>query len=447
MARKIKINYNKLAKELGGISYHFFTDWVIELLPIELMKKTVDYYNLPTKNFEYMQYVGLISKLISELVHPIFGELIIMNNLIVKENRWDEKSSEQLISDYKSSDLLFSLGNRKPRSEMMIVYYYSKGLLKKDELLKTLEYYEIKNQEIVKNLEDKPDLFVYYKELRESLSKENLLKFDTYINITSNPTISEIEEKAIKKIENKFRCEFSDNKFNGINKELIYFMNSNLLEIEKLNLELMTTNALMFSNLKLIQQKSDNFDKKILLLNQIKDDNRKLKLRNKELKQENHELRVSFSKDGERDLELENTKLKRENYLLNLELEKLRNQIAILEEEEAIKETIQEEIEIDQLIETKIDIPEMSSICVLGGKWNSLRQGQVEEYFWNYNSDIEFFEAEKSLRYQERIKNKDIVIFDTSYNSHSLYYKFKDFIDLKISHSNLLSIKEKFEQN
>ena len=50
------------------------------------------------------------------------------------------------------------------------------------------------------------------------------------------------------------------------------------------------------------------------------------------------------------------------------------------------------------------------------------------------------------IRFPQKNDARPIVIFDTSYNSHSLYYKFKDFIDLKISESNLLKIKNLFEK-
>ena len=38
MSRKIKINYKNLNSNLKKITYHFFTDWIIEMLPVELMK-------------------------------------------------------------------------------------------------------------------------------------------------------------------------------------------------------------------------------------------------------------------------------------------------------------------------------------------------------------------------------------------------------------------------
>ena len=52
---------------------------------------------------------------------------------------------------------------------------------------------------------------------------------------------------------------------------------------------------------------------------------------------------------------------------------------------------------------------------------------------------VEFIEANRIFRNSEKIKNKDIVIFDTSYNSHSAFYKVKSITDnlLYINKSNI----------
>ena len=429
MSRKIKINYKNLNSNLKKITYHFFTDWIIEMLPVELMKFVLNHYKFKTDKFEFEHYLGLICKLIKE-EHDIFIELVIMNNETVKINKWDEKSLDLLMKDYYHSDLTFALGNRRARPEMMLVYYYSKGLTKKEEFRKTLEFYIAKTDESIDEIKNSVDLKEYYSELRNSLLQKDLLKFDVMINQDKNNQGIDGEKDYIKVIENKFKCNFINGKFNGLNKELMYYINISLGNFEEAKVVLDITTANLLSTLKLVNNKQKDIDNQVL----------------NKLKKENYELRVTFSNQDINKIEEDYVKIKRENYLLNLEVERLRSRIAILEEEERINETIQEELKIEDIYEIKNEVPKMSSICILGGKWNSLRKGQIEEYFWNYKSDVEFFEAEKILRYQERIKNKDIVIFDTSYNSHSLYYKFKDFIDLKISESNLLKIKNLFEK-
>ena len=45
MSRKIKINYKNLNSNLKKITYHFFTDWIIEMLPVELMKFVLNHCN------------------------------------------------------------------------------------------------------------------------------------------------------------------------------------------------------------------------------------------------------------------------------------------------------------------------------------------------------------------------------------------------------------------
>lgn len=81
---------------------------------------------------------------------------------------------------------------------------------------------------------------------------------------------------------------------------------------------------------------------------------------------------------------------------------------------------------------------------MLGGKWNSKNRGEVESYIDSENATIEFIEANKIFRNSEKIANKDIVVFDTSFNSHAAYYKVKSITDnlLYINKSNIEEIKK-----
>ena len=68
----------------------------------------------------------------------------------------------------------------------------------------------------------------------------------------------------------------------------------------------------------------------------------------------------------------------------------------------------------------------------------------MESYIDSENATVEFIDANKIFRNSQKISNKDIVIFDTSYNSHAAFYKVKSITDnlLYINKSNIQEIKK-----
>ena len=63
-------------------------------------------------------------------------------------------------------------------------------------------------------------------------------------------------------------------------------------------------------------------------------------------------------------------------------------------------------------------------------------------------NEVEFIEADKTLRHWDRIKNADIIFYDTSYNAHSYYYKAKKLgsVFYHVNCSNLLEFEKIFER-
>lgn len=51
----------------------------------------------------------------------------------------------------------------------------------------------------------------------------------------------------------------------------------------------------------------------------------------------------------------------------------------------------------------------------------------MEEVADSEGFGIEFIKADEIFRNAEKIKNSDLIIFDTSLNSHAGYYKIKNF--------------------
>ena len=129
------------------------------------------------------------------------------------------------------------------------------------------------------------------------------------------------------------------------------------------------------------------------------------------------------------------------NYLYG-QIESLQEQIKNIEKDE--NNTIEENIKIEeiekQIEKEKTDL-QNKNIVILGGKWNSKNRGEVESYIDSENATVEFIEANRIFRNSEKIANKDIVIFDTSFNSHAAFYKVKS-IAKKIIYINKSNIEE-----
>jgi len=100
-------------------------------------------------------------------------------------------------------------------------------------------------------------------------------------------------------------------------------------------------------------------------------------------------------------------------------------------------------VNIRELAEEKtIDLTNQN-VKVVGGKWSQKVIEKAQKYAKEKGFKIEFIHATAVFRNSDKLKNSDIVIFDTSYNSHSAYYKLKSYgVKIyRISTSNLDKIK------
>lgn len=113
----------------------------------------------------------------------------------------------------------------------------------------------------------------------------------------------------------------------------------------------------------------------------------------------------------------ENSELQKENYYLKNLLEKQEQKIKELEEELSRNKEIVEDlnIEIDNSITSVVDISD-KKIIVLGGRWKGKKL---------QNSNIKTISAEDIFKNIDSLKNYDLVIFDTSRNSHTNFNKLK----------------------
>jgi hypothetical protein len=176
----------------------------------------------------------------------------------------------------------------------------------------------------------------------------------------------------------------------------------------------------------------------------------KLRAANKSLKKENKRLndRVlkKIDKSSQTDLESKVHLLQKDNNYHLSRIEKLEEQVAILEEEKKLNEKLADNISIEELPKKKTaEKPEYQNIVVMGGRWTSNNRKEVLEYL--PTNDIDFIDADKTLRYFDKIANSDIIFYDTSYNGHDYYYKAKkcSAAFYHINRSNALEFKKIFE--
>ena len=160
----------------------------------------------------------------------------------------------------------------------------------------------------------------------------------------------------------------------------------------------------------------------------------KLEKENKKLKED---LRKHRNKEAEKTIE----KQKKEIEKLNIQIKELQKEIENMEQDENVK--VVENVNIKELPEGKAIDLKNQNVKVVGGRWSQKVIEKAEKYAKEKGFKIEFIHATSVFRNSDKLKNSDIIIFDTSYNSHSAYYKLKSY-GLKIyriSTSNLDRIK------
>ena len=175
-----------------------------------------------------------------------------------------------------------------------------------------------------------------------------------------------------------------------------------------------------------------------------------IKKANKNLKKENKRLNTQVLKkiDKSNNIELERSvhNLQKENNYNLSRIEKMEEQIAVFEEEKKLNKELQENVEIKEEDKKEVaELPEYQNIVIMGGRWTSNHRKEVTEYL--ANNEVEFIDADKTLRHWDRIKNADMIFYDTSYNAHSYYYKAKKLAGefYHLSSSNVNEMKKIFE--
>ena len=150
-----------------------------------------------------------------------------------------------------------------------------------------------------------------------------------------------------------------------------------------------------------------------------------LKKRLRELEEENEALKRELSARDVSNLEQELSRLRLELQKASKYISHLESKLADFEEEERIKEEIQEDVEIPAArpVLRKVEIKPFSRIVVSGGRYNSKDREEIEKLLDQIGSSVAFVPAPETIRRQDVFKAADLIFFDTSYHAHSLYQK------------------------
>lgn len=288
---------------------------------------------------------------------------------------------------------------------------------------------EIEYSEYVKQKEKA----IHIKGLEDTLFEESLNQF--YYGREKNPTdIS--DEVVIQDLCTRYKAEYIDGKL-LISPQILKFYDNEASQIintknvlNNVNLILMT---LMRKTHKYLENTKDNVELYRTIEN-LNKDNDFLKNENKFLKEEI----VKSSEVGTDKKEI--VKLEQENYYLKAQLEKLEAKNKELEDTIFELKEIQEDLTLNTPKVVPTNIYSGEKLIIVGGHWHKRDKDNLRKTYF-----ADFIEAEDIMKYTERIKNYDFVIFDTSRNSHTNYNRVKNLKNLRlISKSKKESIDDLF---
>lgn len=440
MVRKLKINNDRVIDELLKIDKMIFLDIL-----------STFYNDVNISNIGKYIPNGLgISPIITEahrrIVNKIMNYKEILSQIQINITEYIITSEflnldeTELLEICKDSFRYPTAGNGV-NAEHLLLYYYSKNKYQGEIIEKLKKVYIDSLQEVENYHKNFKDIELNGLKNSEIETVFNEIFFENNLHIS-------YYEKDFKELAEKFGAEYDEEKkvVNNLRRGVLFFLEyklTDVVEAEKNNN--FYYNKIIENSLR-IDVAREKLTSKIQEFNKIKIENEEVKRKNRLFSKHIKELEKIEKTVVITNNESELKSLSKENYYLKTRIEELEKHIAELEEEKTINQEIAENIKIeDKIIELKREIPEYKNIIVLGGNWNSKSKSEVEELL--INNSIEFIEADRTIRSFDKIRNADIVIFDTSKNAHKYYYKVKN-IECKllfISKSNLEEVKKIFE--
>ena len=423
-----------LIEKLKSINENIFFDLLVDNFNNELLEKKFGKpFNKNSIFFE--REIDIIGK-IDESNKDFLRKIIEINNSYV-EKKCLNFVKEDYLREFQR-DKILRVNGRGLNPEQMIMYVLSTNKLVefldffKEEYFKYIEKFKENNQEILGKE-------TFLKEAMEELENED---FEKEFQESISAKYINVKKRNLEKLSQKYGLEFDEEgrKFN-VSAEFISFFDEKMKEYFLMRKNFKRGFEFFNINSYKVSEKERDLEEIITDIEGIEQENKFLNSLCDKLEEENKKLKEDLRKNRNKEAEKTIEKKKKEIEKLNIRIKSLEKEIENMEQDENIE--VVENVNIKELSEEKtIDLTNQN-VKVVGGRWSQKVIEKAEKYAKEKGFKIEFIHATAVFRNSDKLKNSDIVIFDTSYNSHSAYYKLKS-CGLKIyriSTSNLDRIK------
>ena len=343
-------------------------------------------------------------------------KLIEINNSYIEKKYLNTKKNLNLVKEdclkEFERDKILRVNGRGLNPEQMIMY-----VLSTDNLVELLDFFKGEYFKYIEKLEENKrkilEKELFLKEVVEELENEDLEKeFQECLDTK----YKNVKKRNLEKLSKKYNLEFNEKQRNfNISAEFISFFDEKMKEYFLMRKNFKRGFEFFNINSYKVSEKERDLEEIITEIEGIE--------------QENKFLNSGYDK------------LEKENKKLNIQIKELQKEIENMEQDENVK--VVENVNIKELPEGKAIDLKNQNVKVVGGRWSQKVIEKAEKYAKEKGFKIEFIHATSVFRNSDKLKNSDIIIFDTSYNSHSAYYKLKSY-GLKIyriSTSNLDKIK------
>ena len=423
-----------LIEKLKSINENIFFDLLVDNFNNELLEKKFGKpFNKNSIFFE--REINIIGK-IDESNKDFLRKIIETNNSYV-EKKCLNFVKEDYLREFQR-DKILRVNGRGLNPEQMIMY-----VLSTNKLVEFLDFFKKEYFKYIEKLEENKQEILgketFLKKAVEELENED---FEKEFQESISAKYKNVKKRNLEKLSQKYGLEFDeeDRKFN-VSAEFISFFDEKMKEYFLMRKNFKRGFEFFNINSYKVSEKERDLEEIITDIEGIEQENKFLNSICDKLEEENKKLKEDLRKHRNKEAEKTIEKQKKEIEKLNIRIKSLEKEIENMEQDENIE--IVENVNIKELSEEKtIDLTNQN-VKVVGGRWSQKVIEKAEKYAKEKGFKIEFIHATTVFRNSDKLKNSDIVIFDTSYNSHSAYYKLKS-CGLKIyriSTSNLDRIK------
>ena len=423
-----------LIEKLKSINENIFFDLLVDNFNNELLEKKFGKpFNKNSIFFE--REINIIGK-IDESNKDFLRKIIETNNSYV-EKKCLNFVKEDYLREFQR-DKILRVNGRGLNPEQMIMY-----VLSTNKLVEFLDFFKEEYFKYIEKLkENKQEILgkeTFLKEAVEELENED---FEKEFQESISAKYKNVKKRNLEKLSQKYGLEFDeeDRKFN-VSAEFISFFDEKMKEYFLMRKNFKRGFEFFNINSYKVSEKERDLEEIITDIEGIEQENKFLNSICDKLEEENKKLKEDLRKHRNKEAEKTIEKQKKEIEKLNIRIKSLEKEIENMEQDENIE--VVENVNIKELSEEKtIDLTNQN-VKVVGGRWSQKVIEKAEKYAKEKGFKIEFIHATAVFRNSDKLKNSDIIIFDTSYNSHSAYYKLKS-CGLKIyriSTSNLDRIK------